>query len=270
MLANWWTLIVAWAVLAALFALLWWRQTRTRNATSVDLAWSLGIAVVTVVWLALGTGDPWRRLLVGVLLGGWMLRLAWHVWADRMRGEQAEDGRYGMLRERFARHEQAAFFGFYQLQALFVLFFALPGWIMADDPRPVGTLADAIAVGIWCIALAGEWLADRQLARWRRDPDHRGRTCRDGLWRYSRHPNYFFEWIHWFTYPVLALGFTPGCALWALPVGMLLLITRVTGIPYTERRALQSRGEDYRRYMQETPPFIPWFPRRPAAKEVQA
>jgi steroid 5-alpha reductase family enzyme len=115
------------------------------------------------------------------------------------------------------------------------------------------------------VAFAGESLADRQLSRFRQDPRNRGRVCRDGLWRYSRHPNYFFEWLHWWAYVALAAG----SPLWWIAVAgvamMLLFLTRVTGIPPTEAQALRSRGEAYREYQRTTSAFFPWPPRTAGA-----
>ena len=98
--------------------------------------------------------------------------------------------------------------------------------------------------------------------QWRAAPAHRGRTCRAGLWRYSRHPNYFFEWIHWLVYPVIGIGLPYGGALWLAPALMLFLVLRVTGIPPTEEQALRSRGADYRDYQETTSAFVPWPPKR--------
>jgi steroid 5-alpha reductase family enzyme len=91
---------------------------------------------------------------------------------------------------------------------------------------------------------------------------NRGHTCRDGLWRYSRHPNYFFEWLHWWAYVPLSLGAAGGWATILAPLVMLFFLFCVTGIPATEAQALQSRGADYRQYQRTTSAFFPWFPRR--------
>jgi steroid 5-alpha reductase family enzyme len=116
-------------------------------------------------------------------------------------------------------------------------------------------------VAVWLLSVVGEGIADRQLARFRENPANKGKTCRDGLWRYSRHPNYFFEWLHWFAYVLLAVG-SPWFWLSAAgPVVMYLFLRYVSGIPYTEAQALRSRGEDYRRYQQTTPMLFPWFPK---------
>ena len=107
----------------------------------------------------------------------------------------------------------------------------------------------------------GETIADRQLVTFKKDPGSRGKTCRAGLWHYSRHPNYFFEWILWCGFGVLGLAGPWGWAGLAAPALMLYTIVFVTGIPPTEAQALVSRGEDYRAYQRTTSPFVPWPPR---------
>ena len=108
----------------------------------------------------------------------------------------------------------------------------------------------------------GETAADRQLEKFREDPSQRGRTCRAGLWRYSRHPNYFFEWLMWMAYALFAIGSPPwGWLTLGCPAVMLYLLFKVTGIPATEAQALRSRGDDYRQYQQTTNIFVPWFPK---------
>lgn len=254
--------LLGWGALAAALTLLWWRQTRTRNATSVDLAWSMGLGLLAF-WYAVWPGPEVARVgvrgLVAVLGGGWALRLAWHLWADRVRGRTAEDGRYAAMRAHWGDKATARFFWFYQGQALVAVVFSLPMLAAMRGGRLDGWAVAGVTV--WLVAVAGETAADRQLARFRADPANRGRTCRDGLWHWSRHPNYFFEWLHWWTYVVVGHG---ALLTWLGPALMLLFLFRLTGIPYTEAQALRSRGEDYRRYQRDTSVFFPWPPRRDA------
>ena len=245
---------------AIAMAALWLVQLRTRDAGIVDVGWSLSLGVLAA-WLAFGGGgDPGRRALLAVVAGAWSLRLGLHLLIDRVLAH-GEDGRYQMLREAWGSREQPYMFLFFQAQALISGLFAIPFAVIAFNPRPLGPL-DLAAVVIWLIAVVGESVADRQLARFKSDPSSKGRTCRVGLWSVSRHPNYFFEWIHWFTYVILAIGAPHAWLALIGPVVMLLFLLRVTGIPYTEKRALLSRGEDYARYQREVSSFVPWFPRK--------
>jgi len=246
----------------AAFALLWWRQTRTCNATSVDAAWAIAIGVLALGGAALGAGSPLQRLLAAAIAGSWSARLSWHLVVHRVLGHAHEDGRYRAMREHWGPRAHARLFWFYQAQAVAALVFALPFWLLAQHPdsgiAPV-QLAGFVLAGL---ALGGETLADRQLERHRRDPAQRGRTCRAGLWRYSRHPNYFCEWLFWCG---IALVATPAAGWLAViqPAVMFVLVRFVSGVPFTELQAAKSRPDDYRRYQQETNAFVPWFPRHP-------
>jgi steroid 5-alpha reductase family enzyme len=249
-----------WGLAAVLMALMWWLQKQTRNASLVDVAWAGGMGISAILCGLLADGDPTRRFLVAVLAALWSYRLAWHIF-NRVHGRE-EDGRYQHLRNHWHTHIQLNFFFFYQAQALAIAVFSIPFLAVAYSKNTLPVWAIITAVLIWLIAVVGEGEADRQLDAWKADPNNRGRTCRAGLWRYSRHPNYFFEWLHWWTYLFLAVG----SPVWWLtligPVLMLFLLLRITGIPYTERQALESRGEDYRAYQRTTSAFIPWFPDR--------
>lgn len=249
-------LLAGWAALAVLMAALWLRQLRTRNATSVDAAWSTGMAILAVSFALFSDGAPMRRVLVGTLATLWAVRLAWHLITDRVLG-RPEDGRYRAMRETWGRRAALFFFIFYQGQAVVATLFAVP--ILAAMQGGALDSWAAVGAAVWLAAVLGETIADRQLSRFRADPGNRGRTCRDGLWRYSRHPNYFFEWTHWFSYVAIGHGSWPT---WIGPAVMLLFLFRLTGIPFTEQQALKSRGDDYRAYQRETSVFFPWFPKR--------
>ncbi len=237
----------------------WLLQIRTRNAGYVDVAWAALLAVAALLYGSFGPGAGLPRLLIAMLGGIWGVRLALHLLARVL--HEAEDGRYAALRDHWQGH-QGKFFGFFMAQALLVVVFSLPFLAVATNPSTALSLNMALGVIVWAGSLAGESLADMQLAKFRRCPGNRGKTCRIGLWGWSRHPNYFFEWLHWFGYLLLAWD----SPLWWLalvgPIAMLVSLLWVTGIPYTEQQALRSRGEDYRRYQQEVSMFFPWPPRR--------
>ena len=122
---------------------------------------------------------------------------------------------------------------------------------------------DTLALIIAVIALTGEAIADRQLAAFRKIAIHSSKVCQHGLWRYSRHPNYFFEWVHWWAYVAFALSGTISWVTWIGPVAMYLFLRYITGIPHAERSSLLSRGDAYRQYQQTTSAFFLWFPRIP-------
>ena len=258
-------LLVAALALSGVMWVLWWVQTRTRDASVVDAAWALGIGAAAIGYAVAGTldgsaGDPARRWLACGMVAAWGLRLGGHLLVDRVLHATAEDGRYRAMREHWGSTANANFAWFYQAQAVAAAVFALPALVAAHDPRPLGVF-DALAGAWWLACLALVSLADRQLARWRADPANAGRTCRAGLWRWSRHPNYFFEWLLWFAYVPLAWGGPHGPWTLLVPLVLLLLLLFVSGVPYVEARALKTRGDDYRAYQRETSMFVPLPPR---------
>ncbi len=252
--------LAGWAILAVAMLPLYLYQRSRSDAGIVDAGWAAGVGILSLFYALLAEGDPLRRTFAGAMGIGWGGRLAYYLVRDRVL-PPGEDGRYRTLREKWGERAQIGFFLFFQVQAAWAVLFSLPFLASVLNPRPAPTGWDAAALCVFAAALAGETLADRQLSRFRSDPGNRGKVCRDGLWRYSRHPNYFFEWIHWFAYPMLASG----SPLWWLtvlgPVLMLVFLFKVTGIPYTEAQALRSRGEAYREYQRTTSAFFPWFPR---------
>ena len=243
----------------------WRRQLRTRNAGVVDVLWALSIGALGLGYALLADGWIGRRVLVGSLVAIWSLRLGLHL-AKRVAGE-AEDGRYTEIRAAKGAGADRWLFWFFQAQAALAVLLSLAVWIPAIAELEGFRLTDLLAALVFAISIIGETIADRQLAAWRNDPANRGRTCRSGLWAWSRHPNYFFEWLHWLAYPLIGIGLPGGAFLWLAPALLLYLILRVTGIPPTEERAIASRGDDYRDYQRTTNAFFPGPPLARAAQQ---
>jgi steroid 5-alpha reductase family enzyme len=130
------------------------------------------------------------------------------------------------------------------------------------DATPRLRELEIAAAGLFMLALIGESVADAQLAAFKRDPGNRGAVCDRGLWRYSRHPNYFFEWLIWIAYAMFAFASPYGALALAMPAVMLHFLVNVTGLRATEEQALRSKGERYRLYQARTSAFVPWFPRK--------
>ena len=251
---------IAWSILAVAFVVLWAIQQRTRDATSVDVAWAAAIGVLGLSWAATGDGAATQRWLAGALVGIWSGRLTWHLATDRLLRHKGEDGRYRAMREHFGSRAGVHFFWFYQLQALVAFVFALPFAALSGHDGDMLPPVQWLGVAMFVAAQGMEGVADRQLAAHRADPAAAGTACRRGLWSYSRHPNYFFEWLSWCG--IAAVAWPAAGWLAALqPALMFVLVRFVSGVPFAEQQALRSRGDDYRRYQSETNAFVPWPPR---------
>lgn len=257
--------LVALGMAVAVMALTALLSHRRRDLGLVDVGWALSVGLIVLVATVVHPeADLARRGVVAALVLLWAGRLVGHLLAHRIVGRH-EDARYQALRERWGDRASIYSLLLHLGEAPIAVLFTLPPLIALLNPAPLSGAWSLLGVMVGVLAIAGEAQADRQLERFRAEPTHRGRTCRDGWWRLSRHPNYFFEWLHWWAYVLLAVG-SPMAA-WALlgPALMLVFLFKITGIPHTERQALASRGEDYRRYQASTSIFIPWFPRKERA-----
>lgn len=251
------------ALVLGLMLSLWLMALRLRDVSFVDAFWAFNIVAVAAAGALLGDGDPGRRMLLAGLCAVWGLRLGVHL-LRRWRGH-GPDPRYVALLERF-QAERGWSFGLaalllvFLLQAPLLLVVSLPVQLGMLGPDPLGPLGWAGAA----LALAGvafEAVADLQLARFRADPANRGRVLDTGLWRYSRHPNYFGDACAWWGLGLVAAESGPGP--WGL-VGPLLLtwmLMRWSGAPTTEPRLRRSRP-GYADYIRRTSPFVPLPPRR--------
>jgi steroid 5-alpha reductase family enzyme len=254
----------AWALAAALQLALWLVQRRTRNAGIVDIGWAISFALVVALFASRATAPAGAWGLLAVIVAAWSVRLAGYLWS-RGSARGAEEGRYADLRARWGAAARWKFFVFFQAQAALTgvlsTAFVIP-FLVA--PR-AGTLPLRFAgAALSLVGLLGETLADAQLARWRRDPAHRGQVCDIGLWSWSRHPNYFFEWCLWLGFAIYGLAFAPA-GLIALPGAAIIFgsIFGVMGIPPTEKQAIRSKGDAYREYQKRVSRFIP-LPRKRA------
>jgi len=212
------------------------------------------------LWPIAGAAPNPRQWLVAALVVIWSLRLGIHI-AIRTSGI-TDDPRYASFAKEWGLNAPRRMFIFLQNQALGSIPLVFAILVAAHLPQASLRPQDIIGAAILLVGIAGEALADAQLKRFREDPMNEGRVCDVGLWRWSRHPNYFFEWLHWFAYVLLAFGHPQWWLALSGPVLMLLFLYRLSGIPWTEAQSLRSRGEDYRRYQAEVSPFLPLPPRR--------
>jgi steroid 5-alpha reductase family enzyme len=242
----------------------WWAQWRSGNSGWVDTVWSLGTGTTALVCALVPAGVSWhwRQILVAALTTCWSLRLGLHI-ATRTRAA-ADDPRYRHLISQWGSRARQEMFWFLQKQAAVSIPLVAAIVLAARNPDPALRLQDFVATFVLAAAIVGEAVADRQLASFKRQ-GHHAAVCDVGLWRYSRHPNYFFEWMAWLAYPLFALdsaGYNPfGWLSLAAPAVMYWLLVYVSGIPPLEAHMLRSREEAFRAYQRRTSAFFPWWPR---------
>ncbi len=251
----------AWLLCSLIQLVLWRVQERTRNAGIVDVGWAASFTAIAGLFGLTAATSRASYLPIGIVVVLWSTRLSSHLVA-RGAATGSEEGRYVALRQRWALRSSKRFFVFFQAQAALAAVLASAFIVpFVEEPWDGGGLR-VLGVLVALTGLAGEAIADAQLARWKQDPVHRGKVCDTGLWKYSRHPNYFFEWCVWIGFAVYGLAYHGG---WIALGGQALIfgtIFGVTGIPPTERQAVQSKGEAYREYQRRVSRFVPWPPKR--------
>lgn len=247
-------------LVCGMMLVLWVIHLLIRNAAVVDVGWAAGLGILAIYYAIAGNGFSTRKIVIATMAGIWSLRLASYLLFARVIGHP-EEGRYVELRQSWKTNLAVRFFFFFQFQALLDLVLSLPFLLACLDARvPLGPFEIAGAV-IWIVGMIGEAISDAQLDKFKKNPANKGKTCRAGLWNYSRHPNYFFEWTIWVGYATFAIASPWGWLGLLSPALILYFLLGLTGIPATEAQALRSRGEEYRQYQRTTSAFIPWFPR---------
>lgn len=247
-------------IVIAAKTLAWLWQLRTRNAGLVDAIWAWTLGLLAVVYALAGSAPANVRVALALMGGLWGLRLG--VYLFRRNHGQPEDWRYAEFRKQWGSKADFNMFWFFQFQNLFTLLLSASAFMAAayrpDAPSP---LAFTLAVLIWLVAVGGEGLADAQMKAFKANPANKGRVCRDGLWNYSRHPNYFFECVHWLAYVPLAWAAPWGWTALAAPMVMAWLLMKLSGVPLLEREMMQ-RKPGYADYVRTTSALLPWPPKK--------
>jgi steroid 5-alpha reductase family enzyme len=247
-------------IAVAYFTLTWAISVRVRNYGFLDVAWSYGVAILAPIYALNSPGAPahkWPVVIIGAL---WSLRLGTYILLRVVHHHPTEDVRYETLRKRWPG--AGMFYVFFQMQAVLVVIFSLPFLIVSFNTAGRLGAFEIAGLAVAILSLGGEALADWQLKRFKADSANRGKVCQAGLWRYSRHPNYFFESLIWWAFFLTALGSPYGWITILCPLLMLYFLWKVTGIPLTEEHAVRSKGDAYREYQRTVSAFVPWF-RRP-------
>jgi len=251
--------LAAWALagLCLCFLALYFVARSLNNYGVVDIGWSYAFGAIAAFYAWQSEGWTPRRALVAVMAVLWSARLGTHLLIRVARLHPEEDGRYKQLRHEWGTKFAALMAGFFQLQAASVVLLAIPFLAACRNSDPGFHPLELAGAGLWLVAISGEALSDFQLARFKRSRGQLGPVCDVGLWRYSRHPNYFFEWLVWVAFALFAGASPWGWIGLISPASILYLLLRVTGIPATERQSLRSKGDAYRRYQERTSGFVP-------------
>lgn len=258
-------LIAAILALMIAMAIAWAVYRRTKNAGWIDAIWTFGTgfagAAAALVPIA-ATPTP-RQWIVAALTSLWCLRLGLHI-THRNR-TRPDDPRYAKMLADWGTDAHRKLFWLLQKQAWCGAVLIAAIFLAARRPGDSLLASDVIGALFALAALAGEAIADNQLRIFVSDPNNRARVCDIGLWRASRHPNYFFEWLAWLAYPIIAIdiggGYPWGWVTLAGPAMMYALLVYVSGIPPLEAHMMQSRGAAFESYRARTNAFFPWFRR---------
>ncbi len=241
----------------------WLWAVKIDNFGIVDAVWSFCFLFHAIIFYCFSDGFLTRNIIFLVMIGLWSCRLGFYLARRLYHLHPEEDTRYQHLRAGYNEKFKIKFLIFYFYQAISVSVLTLPFIFVFNNPIESSLTWEIAGLVYWLLALVGETIADYQMSQFKKlskSNPAMGRTCNIGLWKYSRHPNYFFESNVWIGFFIFMIG---SGVFWGLypAVVILLLLLKVTGVPPSEEQSLKTRGDEYRAYQKKTSVFIPWFPK---------
>ena len=242
--------------------LVWLWSYKIKNAGVVDIFWSYNFPVIAIILWALAPGWETRKMMICCMVIVAGARLGSYILIRTVSHLHEEEGRYQQLRKEWGPNPDRKFFWFFQMQAVSNVLLAIPFFVICLNTSPKISPFEWAGLVLWGISVSGERFADNQLKNFKRNPANKGKVCSEGLWNYSRHPNYFFQWMMWMSYFVFALGSSYGYLAIISPAIILYLLLKVTGIPMTEEQSIRTKGDAFREYQKTTSAFVPWFKKR--------
>ena len=246
-------------VIAAVMIITWVVSLVLRDASVVDPVWPLAFIAVAITALIAGGGDEGRRILIACVVAIWGARLSIHLLVRN--AGKGEDFRYAAMRAKHGRRFWlTSLVTVFLLQGLLVWVVSLPVQLSAIPDRPLGWLAIVGAI-VWVLGVAFEAMGDAQLTRFKANPASRGQVLDTGLWRYTRHPNYFGDFLVWWGIFLIAAESGAGAWGFAGPLLMTLLLVKVSGAGLLEKDIVVRRP-GYADYVRRTSGFIPLPPKR--------
>lgn len=239
-------------VIIAHMSLIWIWYRLTNNPSVVDVGWASGLTLSGLIYL---NQNPLsiRTVVLSIALLMWGIRLGVYLWWTRIRPKHV-DKRYMALSHSWNVKKPLGFFINFQLQGVFIFIVSVSWYFISLNPEKNINLIDLTGLIFFMIVLCLESLADIQLQRFKKN--HPGQVCNQNLWRFSRHPNYFFEWLVWCSFTIFAMSSPYGVLSIISPLALYLIMAFIT-IPITERESIKSRGQNYIEYQSKTPKFFP-------------
>ncbi len=259
MYTFWEILLFGLLLMMATMTITWLIQLKNKNAGLVDITWSYNFAFLAYLFFIFSEGFYDRKVLIASMVFIWSVRLGTYLYQRNV--GKPEDARYAKLREDWGANANFKMLQFFYLQGLLNVVLAFPILLIMQNKLEDLHWVEYVGFGLWLIAIIGESLSDWQLARFKKNPENKGKICDVGFWHYSRHPNYFFEWMIWVSFFVMALGSTWGITAILSPILILHFLLNMTGIPATEEHMLRTRGKAFEDYKNTTSAFIP-LPKR--------
>ena len=262
-----WTWVAALVFMTVVMVAAWFVQRTKKNAGWADVFWDYGMGIAGAGCALVpepGHSISTRQILLAALIALWSLRVGTHILRRVSKG--VEDGRYVETRRLSSGAFQPLMYFFFQVQAWVGSFFAMAIYVAAHHPAPGLRAQDFVGAALVIAGIVGETLADEELRRFKEKPGHATLVYDQGLWAWTRHPNYVFEMLVWLSLPVIAIDLTGtypnGWFVLGAPAFMFLVLTRITGIPPLERSLIESKGDAYRAYQARVSAFLPRPPRK--------
>lgn len=233
-----------------------------KNGAIADISWSVGFTLLIAFYYFSGSGWIVRKSVIAFMIAMWSLRLAYHLAKRTIQHLGKEDSRYKHLRSQTGLPDWLYFLWIFFCQAILQAAVSYPFVVSCFDSYESFRILELFASFLFFVGFLGEHLADKQLSEYKADMRNDGGICKVGLWRYSRHPNYFFEWLIWCSFFLFACSSPFG--FWSIfsPAVMLLMLLVFSGVKISEDVSIKSKGEAYKQYQKETSAFFPWFPKR--------
>ncbi len=246
-------------IVTAIMLVFYLVSLKIKNAGIVDVVWAASFGIIAVVCAAVMHGLAERNIIMLVAVIPWSTRMTVHLLLRFLHEHPQEDTRYAHLRKEWGNKTLYLMCLVFLFQGLLIAILSAPFIVIAGNPSLEIHFQEWLGAGVCVIGTIGEAIADAQLKAFKGNPANKAKVCSAGLWNYSRHPNYFFEFTVWVGIFILASASPLGIYTIYCPLIMLFLLTQMTGVKISEEQSLKKRGDEYRRYQASTSAFIPWF-----------